>query len=521
MTKSRLTIIIGAGHNGLACAAYLAKAGRQVMVLEAGQQIGGLAVTREFTPEYKVSSGAHLLSMLDRQLCKDLGLEANGLELAAQDLGSVALATDGKHLQMNGQNIVGDSLSADDQASYQSFQARMMRFADLLRRLNREPPPRLALEDKKQRRKLLKLAWNMRRLGKKDMREFLRIAGINIFDILEERFDDPLLKGALSLDGVLGTMLGPRSNNSVFTLLQKISGQLDSSHQGYALPRGGMGSVSSALAATAQKYGATIMTSAPVSKIVMEDDRVGGVDLAAGEHIEAPVVISNADPRTTFFDLLGASNLEAGFARQINNVRMKGSSAKLHLALNGLPEFTGLDKELLGSRLLIAPDMEFVELAFNHAKYGEFSEQPVMEISIPTIHDDSLASEGKHVLSAVVQYAPYDLKGGWESGRRRFEDRIMDVLSRYAPGIRSQLVDSELLTPEDIERNFRVTGGHWHHGELALDQALMLRPVPGAAQYASPVPGLYLCGAGAHPGGGVMGHAGRNAARVVLKQEKD
>ena len=241
-----------------------------------------------------------------------------------------------------------------------------------------------------------------------------------------------------------------------------------------------------------------------------------GVELAGGEKIAADTVISSADPKTTFLDLLGARHLEAGFARRIMNIRMRGNAAKLHLALDGLPEFKGLNRDRLGDRVLIAPDMQYVDHAFNHAKYGEYSARPVMEITIPSVHDGGLAPAGKHVLSAVVQYAPYRLEGGWDAGKAPFTELVLDTLTQYAPGIRDRLEHVELLTPVDIEREFRITGGHWHHGELAIDQALMLRPVPGAAQYASPVDGLFLCGAGSHPGGSVMGNAGRNAAKAVL-----
>jgi phytoene dehydrogenase-like protein len=240
------------------------------------------------------------------------------------------------------------------------------------------------------------------------------------------------------------------------------------------------------------------------------------VELANGEHVAADLVVSNADPKTTFLGLLGARNLEAGFAQKIKNTRGKGNAAKLHLALSSLPEFTGLRAEQLGERLVIAPDLHYIEKAFNHSKYGEFSAKPVMEIVFPSVSDASLAPPGHHVMSAIVQYAPHELKGGWGTAKSAFTDVVLDLLEQYAPDIRSKAVMAELLTPLDIEREFRMTGGHWHHGEMSLDQFLMLRPVPGAAQYATPVDGLYLCGAGSHPGGGVMGSAGRNAANAIL-----
>lgn len=505
------TIIIGAGHNGLICASYLAKAGKQVTVLEAADQVGGAAITREFAPGFKVSAGAHLLYMLDKNVRQELSLASAGLSFSQQDMKTAALAADGNHLVITGDSLQGANISSDDQAAMKEYLRFMKRFAGIFNKLNNRIPPRVGTKNRSDLLGLAKMALDIRMLGRDDMREFMRIAAINIYDILQENFDNPLLKGALSLDGVLGTNLGPRSNNSVFCALHRLSGL-----QGMALPRGGMGAVSDALAAAATKQGATIRTSATVSRILMNGDRVSGVELEGGEQISAGTVVSNADPKTTFMELLGARNLEAGFVRKIQNIRMRGNAAKLHLALDSAPEFKGLNQNLLGERLLIAPDLEYVERAFNHSKYGEYSIKPVAEIIIPSLQDDSLAPPGKHVLSAVVQYAPYQLKAGWSEAKAAFTDRVIDLLALYAPGIREQIVHTELLTPVDIEREFRITGGHWHHGELAIDQFLMLRPAPGATQYASPVNGLFLCGAGSHPGGGVMGSAGRNAANAIL-----
>jgi phytoene dehydrogenase-like protein len=512
MTNSNnQTVIIGAGHNGLVCAAYLAKAGKQVTVLEAAKQVGGAAITREFAPSFKVSAGAHLLFMLDKNVRKELALDSAGLSFSQQNMKTTALAEDGNHLVIAGDALQGANISDNDQVAMKEYRRFMNRFAGVINRLNNRIPPRIGTRDRSDWISLAKMALNIRLLGKDDMREFLRIAGINIYDVLQENFENPLLKGALSLDGVLGTNLGPRSNNSVFCALHRLSGL-----QGTAIPRGGMGAVSNALADVARRQGATIRTSATVSRILMDGDHISGVELMGGEQIAASTVISSADPKTTFLGLLGARNLEAGFTRRVQNIRMRGNVAKLHLALDGVPEFNGLNQNQLGDRLLIAPDMEYVERAFNQSKYGEYSIKPVAEISIPSLHDDSLAPPGKHVLSAVVQYAPYQLKAGWDAGKTAFTEEVIDLLAAYAPGIHSRIIHRELLTPVDIEREFRITGGHWHHGELAMDQFLMLRPVPHCAQYASPVNGLFLCGAGSHPGGGVMGSAGRNAANAVL-----
>jgi len=504
-------VIIGGGHNGLVCAAYLAKAGKKVTVLEAAAQVGGAAITREFAPGFSVSAGAHLLFMLDKNVRKELSLDTAGLTFSQQQMNTTALAEDGNHLLMAGYTLQGGNINDKDRLAMKEYRRFMSRFAGVINRLNNRIPPRVGTRNGSDWLSLAKMGLNIRLLGKKDMREFLRIAGINIYDVLQENFENPLLKGALSMDGVLGTNLGPRSNNSVFCALHRLSGL-----QGMAMPMGGMGTVSNALASVAGKQGALIRTSTTVSRILMDGDRVAGVELQDGERITAGTVISSADPKTTFLGLLGARNLEAGFVRRVQNIRMRGNTAKLHLALDGAPDFKGLNQNQLKDRLLLAPDIDYVERAFNHAKYGEYSVKPVAEITIPSLQDTSLAPPGKHVLSAVVQYAPYDLKTGWPESKAAFTDQLIDLLADYAPGIRSQLLHSELLTPVDIESEFRINGGHWHHGELAIDQFLMLRPVPHSAQYASPVDGLFLCGAGSHPGGGVMGSAGRNAANAVL-----
>jgi len=512
MTDTRNhVVIIGAGHNGLVCAAYLARAGKQVTVLEAAEQAGGAAITREFAPGFKVSAAAHLLYMLDKNVRKELSLDSEGLSFSQQDMKTTALAEDGNHLRITGDALKGANINGDDQLAMKEYRRFMNRFAGTINRMNNRMPPRIGTKNRSDWMSLAKTAREIRWLGQDDMREFLRIAGINIYDVLQENFEHPLLKGALSLDGVLGTNLGPRSNNSVFCALHRLSGL-----QGMAMPKGGMGTVSSALAHAAIKQGASLRTSATVSRILMDGDQIFGVELHGGERIEASTVVSSADPKTTFLGLLGARYMEAGFTRRIQNIRMRGNAAKLHLALDGLPEFNGLDQNQLSDRLLIAPDMEYVDRAFNHAKYGEYSVKPVAEITLPSLLDETLAPQGKHVLSAVVQYAPYQLKAGWQEEKSSFTDLVLDTLANYAPGIRDQVVHQELLTPVDIEREFRITGGHWHHGELAIDQFLMLRPVPHAAQYSCPVNGLFLCGAGSHPGGGVMGSAGRNAAQAVL-----
>ena len=512
MTNKYDAIVVGAGHNGLVCAALLAKAGKQVLVLEANTQVGGAAITREFADGFSVSACAHLLYQLQPEVRKELKLSP---QLSCKNMATIALAEDGNHVRLTANDVTG--VSDADAASYRKFKKRMTRFADLLRKFLNKAPPRLGTKNFKDLLTLGQLGFDIRRLGKDEMREFLRLIGMNIHDELDERFESSLLKGAISFDAVLGTHLGPRSPNTIMTYLYRLAGD----HGRPGIPQGGMGSVTDELAHVAREAGVTIRTSMPVKRIVVTNGRVTGVETESGESFESFMVVSNADPKRTIMELIGARHVETGFARRIDRLRAQGNAAKLHLALDGLPAIKGLAKKDFAERLVIAPDEHYVERAFNPAKYGESSPRPVVELTFPSFRDEALAPTGKHVLSAVVQYAPYALKGGWtDAARRDFETSVIETIARYAPDIAARVEHSELLTPADIEAEFHITGGHWHHGELTLDQFLFVRPVSGAAQYRMPLDGLYLCGAGTHPGGGVSGAAGRNAARAILRREK-
>ena len=504
-------IVVGGGHNGLVCASLLARAGRSVLVLEANSRLGGAAATREFAPGFRVSAGAHLLHALPAELMSELKLESHGLQWAASALPTTALLAGAPPLAIGEPN-------GPDAAAYATYAARMRRFAAALAPVLDATAPRLGTKDWSDRLALLRLGWQIRRLGRTDMRELLRIGGMNVYDLLEEHFQSAALKGALAFDAVLGTNFGPRSPGSVLTLLHRLAGESAAGTAGLASPKGGMGALADALANAARAAGAAIRLDAPVARILVETDRACGVELASGERLAARAVVSNADPKTTLLKLLGAQHLDAGFVRRLTHFRSRGLTAKLHLALGDAPQFTGVTAARLAGRLLIAPSMEFIEAAFNHSKYGEFSARPILEIHVPSLRDPSLAPAGKHVLSAIVQYAPYDLKVGWDAARPRFIELLTDTLGEHAPGLGNQILSAELLAPPDLEREFHMSGGHWHHGELAFDQFLMVRPVPGAAQHRTPLDGLYLCGAGCHPGGGVMGWAGRNAALQILKQ---
>jgi phytoene dehydrogenase-like protein len=520
-------IVIGAGHNGLTCAAYLARAGRSVLVLEAGARLGGAAGTREFAPGFRVSACAHLLHLMPGWLLTELNLARHGLRMAAEGMPTVALSAGGA-LRLPagaGSADIGPSaadgvgaaagLSAADARALPQYAARMRRLSKALRPLLETVPPRLGSRAWRDRLALLGLAARLRLLGRTDLRELLRIAGMCVQDLLDEHFESPLLKGALAFDAVLGTNLGPRSPGTVFTLLYRLAAA-DGAAGSLAQPVGGLGALVDALAAAASGAGAAIRLGASVRRVMVTDDVASGVVLESGEELEAACVVSSADPRTTFLHLLGAEHLDAGFVRRVTHLRTLGMTAKVHLALERMPQFTALAGEAPSGRLVLASSPQAVERAFNHAKYGRFSAAPLLEVIVPTAVDPSLAPPGRHVLSAVVQYAPYHLEGGWEGQRERFLEVILQTLDAHAPGLRDSVGAAELLTPPDIEAQFRIHGGHWHHAELALDQFFMVRPVAGAAQYRAPVRGLFLCGAGCHPGGGVMGIAGRNAAREIL-----
>ena len=512
MTDRYDAIIVGAGHNGLVCAAMLAKAGRHVLVLEASSQVGGAAITREFADGYSVSTCAHLLYQLQPEVRRELGLR---IRYASEDMATIALGKDGEHVRLSANRASG--VPERDVEQYRRFHKRMARFADVLRAQLNRTPPRLGTRDRKDLAPLAKLGFDIRRLGRDEMREFLRLVGMNIHDELTERFEHPLLKGAIGFDAVLGTHLGPRSPGTIMTYLYRLAG----SHGRLALPKGGMGTVTALLAQSARAAGATIRTDMPVRRIVVANGRVVGVQCIDGEEFQSYTVVSNADPKRTVNELVGARHFETTFANRIRHFRARGNAAKLHLALDGLPAFDGLAAQDYGHRIVIAGDEHEVERAFNPAKYGEFSPEPIMEITFPSVHDETLAPPGRHIMSAVVQYAPYALQGGWDdAAKQAFVDTILRRIAQYAADIEQRVVASELLTPADIESEFGMTGGHWHHGELTLDQFLFVRPVSSAAQYALPLDGLYLCGAGAHPGGGVSGAAGRNAAREILLREK-
>lgn len=512
MTRRTDAIIIGAGHNGLVCAAYLARAGLNVLVLEATESAGGMAAPRTVGSDYHFPGLAHVGHPVSQAIRKDLKLDQFGYS-PGEAIDTISLDTDGHHLTMSTTAVAGDYLSESDVAAFPEFKRRYFDFATTLQPLLNNKPPRLKGMGFKDQVTLAKLGWKTRMgLGRDAMYEFLRVAAVNIYDVLNESFDDDRIKGAIAADAVLGSAMGPRTPGTVLTWLQRLHGELN----GPLCSLAGSQLVH-ALTQTAEDAGATIRFGARVAKILIDKDKAFGVELADGEMVKAKLIISNVDPRTTLLDMVGAPSLDTMFATRASQIRGPGVVGKLNVALGGLPVFSGLDASQLRHRLLVAPDMRYVEHAFNHSKYGECSDAPVLEFTIPSLHNSALAPDGHHVMSVNVAYLPYELEGGWDEQRTTIAYRVISQLGEYSSNLKSLVLDHEFLTPVDIETEFGAQQGHWHHGEMSIHQSFMLRPLYGAAQYNTPVQRLFLCGAGCHPGGDITGLPGRNAARRVLE----
>jgi phytoene dehydrogenase-like protein len=474
-------IIIGAGHNGLVCASTLARTGMQVLCLESSDSAGGMSAPRSIGENYHFPGLAHASYPVSAAIRRELKLDQYGY-VPGTAVDTIALDAAGQHLTIGTDRVAGDNLSEADEQAYPAFRKTYLAFAKAIRPLFDNKP--------------------------------LRVAAINIYDVLNEEFEDDRLKAAIAVDAILGSAMGPRSPGTVLTWLQRLQGEINGP---LSLQSGGQAQLAHALTQSAESAGVTIQLNTHVEKILIENGKAFGVQLTNGDMVKAKVIISNADPRSTFSDLVGAPQLDTMFANRVAQIRGSGVVAKLHLALNGLPEFTGLAESQLRNRLLVAPSMQYIEHAFNHSKYNECSENPGLEITLPSLHNSSLAPDGHHVMSVNVAFVPYALDGGWQQQKSTYAYKVISLLGQYAPNLTSLVVDHEFLTPQDIEEQFHAVQGHWHHGELSIHQSFMMRPLHGAAQYDTPVDGLFLCGAGCHPGGGLTGLPGHNAAKRVLK----
>jgi phytoene dehydrogenase-like protein len=518
-------IVIGGGHNGLVAAAYLARAGRKVLVLERRELVGGCAVTEEIWPGYRVSTAAYLASLLQERIVRELELERFGYRVDAKDPAFFSAFPDGRHFFMwqDRTKTLAEiaKFSKHDAEVYPAYEDQLERISQVVEHLLLTVPPPFPPDGIGAFIEYLKLAGKLRGLGAKDMAAMVKVFTASAADLLDDWFESPQVKVTLATDGVIGANGGPRSQGTAYILLHHCMGGVGGHRGLWGFVRGGMGTVSEAIAASARAKGAEIRTSAPVARVLVRSNRAYGVVLESGEEIEASAVASNLDPKVTFLKLVEERHLDSDFLAGIRRFRSEGTSCKINLALNGLPEFTaypGAPGPHHRATMHICPDIEYVERAWDCAKYGRPSDRPLLELTVPTMYDPSLAPAGKHVMGIFLQYAPYTLRDGtWDEWREPFGDRVISLIEEYAPNIRSIIEHRQVLTPLDLERRFGITGGNIFHGEMSLDQMFVMRPVAGWARYRTPVTGLYLCGSGAHPGGGVMGAPGYNCARVMLK----
>lgn len=507
-------IVIGAGHNGLAAATRLAKGGRRVLVLEAAATPGGATRGREFAPGFRSAGLAHLVNRLDAEVARDIGLDLKGHEAL---LPTTVLDGSGDAVTLHGaygERI--DGVSVEEQAAFTALRKKLVFQAGILKRFLRRPPPQIGAISLGDLTTLAGAGFGLIRKGRGEGRDFLRMLLMNVADVADEYLTDDRLKGLLAFDATLGIHLGPRSPTSLLGLYYRLTGDVAGETGGQFVPSGGMAAIAPAFIHAAEKAGVTIRCDTPVSRILADRGRASGVVIADGSEITAPVVVSAVHPQTTFLHLVDPAESGTGFVRSVKNVRSYGNVAKLDLALDRIPAFDGLPAGASQGRIVLVRSADQVETAFNPAKYGEFSADPVMEVTLPSLSDPSLAPAGACTLSALVQYAPYRLEAGWENGKPAFLKVVMAALERHAPGLEKSVIAASLMTPVDIEAEYNLPGGHWHHGELQADQLLVNRPTGAASGYRTPIEGLYLASAGAHPGGGISGLPGWNAARHIL-----
>ncbi|HUK49103.1 MAG TPA: NAD(P)/FAD-dependent oxidoreductase [Terriglobales bacterium] len=526
MPNTRDIVIIGGGHNGLVTAFYLAKAGLKPLVLERRDRVGGAAITEEFHPGVRTSLLAHSAS-LRPDVVRDMQLEKQGLKLITPEVAVTALAPDHRALILyrdltrSAQEIA--KFSSNDAAKYADFHAALEKTSRVISKLLGMTPPEISQPTKTDLFSLLQLGRSVRGLGKKSTFDLLRWGPMAIADLVSEFFENDLLRATIAGRGIFGTFMGPWSAGSSLVLLLRAAA--NSNPAGTVVTAmGGIGAITQAMAAAAQKAGTEIRTGAEVAQITIKNETAQGVVLSSGEEISARAVISNADPKRTFLKLTDPSLLSPTFTKRLQNYRMNGTVAKVNLALSGLPSFLGIEgnTQALKGRIQIGPEIDYLERAFDECKYGNFSRAPYLEITIPTLTDPSLALAGQHVMSIYMQYAPYKLKDGdWNGQRAALGETVIKTIAQYAPDLPEKILHAQIITPLDLEQIYGLTGGHIFHGELALDQIFTMRPFLDWARYRTPIHNLSLCGSGTHPGTGLTGGSGANAAREILKALKN
>ena len=527
--ETRDIVIVGGGHNGLVAAFYLAKAGFKPLVLERRAQVGGAAITEELHRGFRCSTLAHLPGPLRADIVRDMQLEQHGLKLTVPEVSTVSLLPDGRALVLHSDpKKAAEEIaqwSQKDAVSYADFGAALGKIGKVIAEALALTPPNIDNPSSGDLWGMLQTGRSIRNLGKKDLYRVLRWGPMAVADLVAEFFDTEPLRATIAARGIFGTFLGPWSAGSALVLLLRAAADrsVDSSPAGSVqFPAGGVGAITQAMAAAAKQAGAEIRTDTEIAEIRVKDGVATGVILTSGEEIFSRAVVSNADPKCTLMRLVDPAHLSPDFIQKIKNYRCMGTVAKINLALSALPEFTALKSkgngDLLRGRIQVSPEIDYLERAFDESKYGNFSRNPYIEMTFPSLSDPSLAPPGQHVMSIYMQYAPYKLRDGdWESQRTALGETVVKTIAQYAPNLPQMILRHQIITPKDLEDTYGLTGGHIFHGELALDQFFTMRPLLDWARYHTPIERLFLCGNGTHPGTGLTGGSGANAARVIVK----
>lgn len=525
MQKTYDAIVIGGGHNGLTTAAYLARAGRKVLVLERRHVLGGAAVSEEIYPGFKYTVCSYVVSLLRPEVIRELQLPRFGLELLPLD-NSFVPTEDGDYVAMwSDEASTREEIkrhSKKDADAYPEFSQMLYQIGFAVKPILSSVPPDPASPGLGDARNAFDLLRHFKSLDKKTLHQLTKLMTMSAYDFLAEWFETDLLRATLSVNGIIGTLLGPRSPGTAYVLLHHVMGEMDGAFTVWGFQKGGTGGVSNAIAGAARHFGAEIRCNAAVSQVIVKNGQAVGVALQNGEEIYASTIVSALDPHQTFLKLVEPKDLPSGLVESIRKFKFRGSSGKVNLALDGLPKFTAMpDPVLLQGVMDIAPNTDYLERAYDDAKYGEFSRRPYLDMIIPSTIDPTMAPPGKHVMSIFVQYAPYKLNGGWDDQKREaFGDAVVNTLAEFAPNIKDLILHRQVLTPWDLERDFGLTEGNIFHGELTLDQLFFLRPAPGWSKYRTPIRNYYQCGSGTHPGGGITAGPGRLAALEILKDTR-
>src|SRR5438270_1717477 len=516
-------IVIRGGHNGLVNAAYLARAGKRVLVLERRHVLGGAAVTEQIFPGFKFSVCSYVVSLLRPEIIRELDLPRHGLEILPLD-GTFTPMPSGDYLwRVNDHGKTRREIARHsrlDAEAYDEFgkaMLQMCRFVKPILSMTPPDPTKFSIDSIK---KLLFLGNRFRDLSYDDKYNQVQLMTMSAVDYLDQWFETDVLKATMSASGIIGTFLGVRSPGTAYVLLHHYMGEIDGAFRSWGFSRGGTGAISNAIAAAAREAGVEIQTKSGISKIILKNGRATGVATEAGDEFYGEVISSSVDPHLTFLKMVGADQLPGEFVEEVQRYKFRGSSGKVNLALDALPDFKclpGPGAHLRGA-ISISPSVEYMERAYDDAKYGRYSRRPYIDVVIPSLTDPSVAPPGKHVLSCFVQYAPYKLaQGNWDEQREAFGDTVVNTIAEHAPNIKKIVIERQILTPLDLEREFGLTQGNIFQGELSLEQLFFLRPVPGWSYYRTPVDNLYMCGSATHPGGGIMGAPGRIASQVILK----